>query len=211
MEENYKETFKHYENVRDRLFIKVQRDTANSAIVNWPCKRIDKTDLIMTYHVMFSVVRTPSMSELNAAPVTNELLALWGISEDQLHEDAIASAVRLFPEKHDSIEKMITVFPMGDARTGLVVLTTDVGVNGAAAIAYPGVLEKIAEEEDEDVLFIFPSSVHEVIVLPLSLSEGNVNAYKEMVTDINTTLSPKDVLSNNVYIYTKKDDTIRIV
>lgn len=92
---------------------------------------------------------------------------------------------------------------------GMFVLTTESGIFGASALFYPRVLDKIAEMFRVG-LYILPSSVHEVIILP---DAGNFNAedLKRMVHEANSTVvDPKDVLSDNVWYFSYTDHDIQI-
>ncbi len=68
---------------------------------------------------------------------------------------------------------------------------------GSGIIAYPSKLEKIVGMEK---FYILPSSVHEIIVLPMDGFEPNI--LREMVCDINRDqVEPVDRLSDNVFVY----------
>ena len=91
----------------------------------------------------------------------------------------------------------------------LLVLTNSRRYLGAACILYRGVLERFAKKLGEN-LYILPSSVHEVILLP----ETKVNSSKNllrMVMEVNRTqLAPEEVLSDTVYYYDRKSGKISI-
>ena len=46
----------------------------------------------------------------------------------------------------------------------LIVVTNETGIDGAAAVFYPGVMDQLGEEIKGD-FFILPSSVHELLLL----------------------------------------------
>jgi len=59
-------------------------------------------------------------------------------------------------------------------------------------------------------LAILPSSVHEMIVLPVK-SEEEAAAFCEMVHEINETqVDPEEVLTDSVYFYGKHTHTLTI-
>ena len=90
---------------------------------------------------------------------------------------------------------------------GMYVLSNSSKVFGAASILYPDVLKNFAEKLDRD-LYILPSSVHEVILLP-KRSETEWETLQEMVKEVNATqLEEVEILSDSVYSYTKKDDCL---
>ena len=62
---------------------------------------------------------------------------------------------------------------------------------------------------DRDIL-ILPSSIHEVLLLP----DDELVSYNDLahlVTFINQTEVPEDRLSNQVYLYSRKEDRITTV
>ena len=74
---------------------------------------------------------------------------------------------------------------------------------GASVLFYPGVQEKIAEAMGEGYT-VLPSSVHEVLIVPDSLSPGQMEL-AEMVRSVNkNVLDPKEVLSDNIYHYDRE-------
>lgn len=77
-------------------------------------------------------------------------------------------------------------------------LTTAVMRNGALAIFYPGVMERLAELIGEDYYVGF-SSVHEAILHPVSCK--NPNEMLAAIRHVNAVFDKKDMLSDKVYRY----------
>lgn len=89
----------------------------------------------------------------------------------------------------------------------MYVLTNKLKTNGAACMLYEGVLRNFAEKIDRD-LFILPSSVHEVIIVP-QLDRINKDDLSTMVEEVNNEeLDDIDILSDHVYFYSREDDKI---
>ena len=81
--------------------------------------------------------------------------------------------------------------------------------NGAATILYKDALKTFAEEKEHDV-FVIPSSVHEVILVP---DDGTIPAgyIQRIIAEVNQTqLSPSEILSDQLLYYSRKDDCISI-
>lgn len=79
---------------------------------------------------------------------------------------------------------------------------------GATSILYEDKLHELAEKMDSD-LYIFPSSVHEVIAI--SDKFVNTEELAEMVYEINMDqVELSDRLSNQVYHYDKDNRTLRL-
>lgn len=105
--------------------------------------------------------------------------------------------------------QMIESIKGGQNEIPMYVLSNRTKVYGAACILYPGVLRQFAEQLDEDI-FILPSSVHEVILIP---ARGNISNDKlaDMVREVNDSqLMDEEILSDEVYLYSKRDDKIRM-
>lgn len=94
-----------------------------------------------------------------------------------------------------------------EAGIPMYVLSNEQKLQGAACILYPDVLSNFAKEKNSD-LFILPSSIHEVILLPDS--EGtSKETLLEMVSEINRTqVEEGEVLADSVYYYRRKDNRI---
>ena len=89
---------------------------------------------------------------------------------------------------------------MADMAPPMYVATNQDKVHGAAVMFYTDFMDQAAKELGGDI-FILPSSVHEVLILP---DDGNMDAQelKEMVTSINASeVSPEDRLTDSVYHY----------
>ncbi len=93
-------------------------------------------------------------------------------------------------------QNLLTGGEMPEGNT-LLVLTTEDGRLGAAALYYSGIQERIGQIVGGDY-YVLPSSVHEVLILP---DDGHTNARElaEMVKQINENeVSPEERLGNKV-------------
>ena len=107
-------------------------------------------------------------------------------------------------------EKMIEgalndmVAEISNSHISMMVLTNASRYYGAACFAYPGVLEEIGDKLRTD-FYILPSSVHEVIILPVS-EEGEEQYLNEMIQEINETQVEKEEwLSDHAYLYQRAE------
>ena len=76
---------------------------------------------------------------------------------------------------------------------------------GASAILDTGLLSKLAEKMETD-LCILPSSIHEIIIMPVT---EDLYTFEAMVKDINATqLRQDERLSNSVYVYDRKQNKV---
>ncbi len=92
----------------------------------------------------------------------------------------------------------------------MYILTNKNKYFGAAGMIYTDILGRFAEEKDCNI-YILPSSVHEVILLP-DMGFENADELKKMVYEVNRTqLSPDEVLSDSVYYYDREKGDISVL
>ena len=88
----------------------------------------------------------------------------------------------------------------------MYVLTNTIKTNGAACVTYPGVIKEFAREHDSDV-YIIPSSVHEVVLIPGM--DWDIDQINDTIMEVNESqLDPTEVLSNHVYVYRQSTEEI---
>ena len=123
--------------------------------------------------------------------ITNDLMNHYGISEPQLYETAMENSQRLQKVTCRPMGEVIgdllgtenePAFDEGPAR--LYVLSNESIRFGAAALFYPGVIEKIGKSIPEG-FYVLPSSIHEVLILPKN--QGEKAMLETMVREINET------------------------
>lgn len=92
---------------------------------------------------------------------------------------------------------------------GPFMLTNTSSFQGAAALFYPGVMERIA-----DVFgcgyYVLPSSIHELIILP-DITEPDVDGLRATVIEANTTvISREELLAWDVFHYDPEEGMLRV-
>ena len=132
-----------------------------------------------------------------------------------LGEIAVSNTPKLLPVKIYEMSELIKYVDTAEGRyslddpwcSNLYVLTNKSRINGAAGIMYEGVLKKLADKLESD-MYILPSSIHEVIILPKS-TMFNKEELMAMVRDVNTEgVSKDEVLSYTVYEYDRNTEEI---
>mgnify|MGYP007017245746 CR=1 FL=1 len=79
---------------------------------------------------------------------------------------------------------------------------------GAATILYDAFLAEFANELKTD-FYILPSSVHEVILIPVENEENEAERLKIMVREVNhTELDAEEILSDSIYIFRRSGGII---
>lgn len=145
--------------------------------------------------------------------VTNNLMEQYGITQDQLHADAMVNAPEIKPAVIQGMSEVITEMmgpdaamlgiEMPSADELMYVASTPDKVHGACVISYQDFMDQAAEKLGGD-FFILPSSIHEILLVR---DDGSANYHdlKNMVQEVNATqVSPEEKLTDNVYHYDSK-------
>ena len=126
-----------------------------------------------------------------------EIPAGFGLTPESVLHDALSAMQRRDPAKISPIGQILQI---DEEPAGLLVLTSAIGIFGAAATFYPHVLREAAMRVGKS-FFILPSSVHEVLLLP-DHGEHDARELHEMVAAINRSeVAEQDVLTDSVYYY----------
>lgn len=105
---------------------------------------------------------------------------------------------RIMPME-DAISEIIGIEIPSDAPYPMYVGTNPERILGASILMYETYLEDLATQIEDD-LCIAPSSIHEVLIFPLSLVQPA--RIIEIVRDVNrTVVLPQEQLSDSAYIY----------
>lgn len=105
---------------------------------------------------------------------------------------------RIMPME-DAISEITGIEIPSDAPYPMYVGTNPERILGASILMYETYLEDLAAQIEDD-LCIAPSSIHEVLIFPLSLVQPS--KIIEIVRDVNrTVVLPQEKLSDSVYIY----------
>lgn len=149
---------------------------------------------------------------VKAIRVTHDLAERWNVSKEEILQAAEENTEALFPVRMESI--LDTLCRVADISRDdlpeevlaeedspqIMVLTNYLGVNGATVLLYDSLLKQIYEKLGGKFI-ILPSSLHEVIVMPLASAPPIADSQK-MVEQINrSSVKEEEILSDSVYLY----------
>ena len=144
--------------------------------------------------------------------VTDRLLEIWGVSKEEMFTTALKNTMKEayccklsdLLAQQDDFE-----LPPG-VEIPLYILTTNSKYLGASSLLNGPALNQIAEELHSN-LFIYPSSIHEVLVLPVEGTRKQRAKQKKMVEEVNaSSVSPEERLSNSVYYFDREKQEVTI-
>lgn len=165
-------------------------------------------DLAAVYRVIVGEDEIGTASFL----ISNGLCECYGLCEEELDTAARRNTEQLGLQvtSMDSILAEITGELENEIKTGcpVWVLTNAKKLNGAVVMLYSNLFKNLADRIERD-LYVLPSSIHEVIVIPdegveqgkLKLMVGIVNS-REVFED--------EFLSGNIYKYIRRENRIVI-
>lgn len=149
---------------------------------------------------------------ISSFAISNEHCKMYGLEESELY-----SAARQNTEKNGfqihSMESFIAEImgmPEKDVKSvcHMWVITNVKSVYGAAVMLYTEYFDRLAQRIEGN-LYVLPSSINEVIVLPDNIMEPD--ELKKMVSIVNFRQIPEDeVLSGNVYRYIREENKLVI-
>ena len=218
--------------VREKICYKLVNAEKNASRLKDAPHRLWQ-DLAVIYYVPVSIESVCSFSSIM---IDNRILERWGVDEGTLYSHAHRNTPKLFKAKTMPVLEMMknmlqeietpelkiiakmleaeldTEIPEGTPQ--LYVATNDRETNGAAVLLYDGLLEGFARRMGSD-FYIFPSSIHETLFLPIpsDLGDKDRSYMLEMVRGVNASgeVAPEDILSDNVYHYHVGDGSVTLV
>lgn len=174
--------------------------------------------------VFYYTVTEPPFCGRASILIYNSHMEKWGVDSEELFLRAMENTPRLLPAQIENLEELMfgmledckdeelltelrQEFVKGRNIMPMYVLTNRQKFLGAACMLYPHVIRDFAKRMEKDV-YILPSSVHEVILLPFS-EYVSKESLVEMVTEINSTqVEEYEVLADSVYYYKRSKDCI---
>lgn len=204
--------FSDYEKVKEKLYVKMINKKENAKLLEVVPYRTF-LDLAMVVYCDVSDICKMEASVL----IRNEHIKHFGVSEEEMIDSAYENTRSLGAEIKDLYnivennlienDNHITTFV---DRGKMFVMTNNRTVLGAVCMSYDDKLDEFISGRCDGV-FIIPSSIHEVILIPNHMITGDTGidvrkkegeGIKQIIESVNRNeLAIEDVLSYNVYYY----------
>ena len=158
-------------------------------------------DLAKVYYVNMTLTDR----SMGKVMIRKEMLRIWDVSAEEVKQCGDENTPRLYPVQCLNLQQNSLGDETDDEGKSLkMILVSNVTMHeGAGVMVYPDVMKKLAD------LFIIPSSVHEVLVVPYS--EGEEETLLSMIKDVNSSDIKRDaVLSNSLYVYQRSRNIISL-
>ncbi len=203
-----------WELAKEKICVRLMNyDNNKDMLEEMPYRRF--LDLAVVYFLPIEIERMAKATFL----VDNSCLEVWGVSREEMDKCALENYRTLYTAEVVRFVDMFNGAPvnipeapqeesMYEGPNYMYVITNQEFVFGAARMLFPKELEELSDKFESD-LYILPSSIHELIVLPQS--EGEPDSLREMVEGVNEYMvEPDERLSDNVYRYFRESGEIEI-
>lgn len=207
--------FTDYTKIRSHIAYRLVHYKKNEELLS-TVPHVRYLDLAIVFYCLLDFSESGNATVL----IHSSHLQLWKITLEQLYAQARRTTPVLLPYDFQSITSVISELFSSPADPGqnspaasfrpMYVLTNSQKIYGASCILYPGLLKSLAEKLDAD-LFLLPSSIHEMILLPAASGSYDSKELAAIVSEINQTeLAADEVLSSRVYYYSRAGQALSI-
>ena len=193
-------------------------------------------DLSIVYRIMVG----KSSGSFSSFWITHQIAEQLDLQEDALYKLALVNTPRLLPKVTNSydeiLEKCVSEMKKMANEEGPdiidflskcikcnifedypfwgnlnLIVSNDVGIDGASVMLYPDALSELANQCDSD-FYLLPSSRHEILALETdSFSTERAHEFQMMVNEVNeTSVKRNDLLSSSVYYYNRKTNEVTL-
>ena len=166
--------------------------------------------LVAVLHVFVSI----SDKGIYTSKLTKEMLDVIGMPLEAVYEIAKRNTQMKFPYSVRSLASWIKRMCGEDAVEKIniddkvYIITNTVGINGASVILYDDVLKAFCEDHRCDRVYILPSSIHELFLIPEDAFVDKTGML-EIVRSANKTLQDSgSYLSDDVFMYDASSNKI---
>lgn len=209
--------FLNYESVKHHIVYKLVNTEKNKTLLE-DIPHVGFLDLSIVFQCLVAQEDIGTASIL----IHNVHMKLWDISVEELYRAAKENTQRLQKYEIKSMADVLYEIRMAEDSeefddddcipelsdsVPMYVLSNKSRVDGAACMLYPNLIRDFAEAIGSS-LYIIPSSIHELLLLPAGHEEES-REIKRMIREINDTqVSTEEILSYSLYFYDREEGKI---
>lgn len=199
-----------YDALREKIFIRpLNYNDHRYELKDYVYRRVG--DIVLVLYLLASDERTGERHDVSSMKLPRVMMESWDLTEDEVWENAMSSTYMMSPPRM-YLNPMDTYNPPyhkgafmafnSDIKSlsamAVPTVTTTTQMNGAVAMFYPGVKERIAELFGGDFYVAF-TSIHEGRLH----KKGTIPPRQilDRVKEMNRMLDPSEVLTRKVYLY----------
>ena len=201
--------FTDFSKAKNRIVMKIINRKRNEHLLQM-VPHIPYLDLA----IVFVCSVTDFLKEYATILIHHEHLHMWNIDLEELHSIALDNSPKLLPYRFESIQSAFSastqLYSPWIENIEMYILSNKLKIHGATCIAYPNLLEEIANQLQSD-LIVIPSSIHEVLIIPKTYIDSQEKLppnYESMISEVNDTqLTDDEILGDHAY-YFRRDTGI---
>lgn len=181
------------------------------------CPHIEFNDLSLVFYYLCD----KKYDNIKCFMISNNFMNhICEVTIDDLYSMAHNNMPLMFPEKLEELWRPLyrssirSGSPMDNSELEMLssqemyIYSNEEGLNGASVILYGSKISELAKRLNSDI-YIIPSSVHEVILMP-AYDYYDPESLIDLVQDVNSVaVDAKDFLADNVYIYSHETGIIK--
>lgn len=207
--------FLNYESVKSRIVLKLINTEKNRELLK-DVPHMEFLDLSVVFQFLVSDENIGSASIL----IHNAHAKLWGVDSKELYKRALCNTPKLLQYELKSMKDVMCEIMQSqedadqymeelDSCIPMYVLSNQNRTDGAACLLYPDLIGDFAKAMGSD-LYIIPSSVHELLLLPAG-NDDESGYIRDIIREVNDTqLLEEEILSDSLYIYDSASREIKI-
>lgn len=206
-----------YEKIKDRIMFKLVNTHNNEELL----KEIPSFPYLNLSIVFYIYVGEEDEMKATAL-IKNVNMELWNVTKDDLYQEALINTPKRLPPVLYRVEDIIrgtqknligeqSVLAQDEYGYPVMLALSNKSMRyGAATLLYPGIMKQCKEKIGKDFI-IFPSSLDEILLLPILENDDDLNSrdLAMLVKSINDEDVPVvDRLANCAYRYHSDDDFV---
>lgn len=194
--------FREYEKVRPRICYRLVNTRKNRSLLE-QVPHVDLLDLSLCFYYAYE----DETLGTGAILLHNNHMEMWNCTTEMLMREAVRNTEQIFPRQLLGMGELLEEYTGEKMDIPMRVLTNSQRCHGATCIVYPGALKDISEQM-EDNLYILPSSIHEVILLPAQ-EVTDEDKMQAIIREVNRScVNPEEILSDSLYFYDRRSNRI---
>lgn len=185
-----------FRKIKDQVVYKLVNAKRNEKLLK-EVPNLPMLDFAIIFYVLIPVNETENCSIL----IRNAHMNYWKLPISLLYQCAKDNTKRLCPYILRPLNDYVKDYVDGlMPESSLIILSNELGINGASALLYPEMPKKIYEYVGRNY-YLLPSSIHEFLIVP---DDQNIfpENLKEIVRDVNENhIAEEELLSDSIYYF----------
>lgn len=200
--------FTCFEKARHRILYKLVNYERNACLLE-ELPHVRFLDLAVVFYYLVEKKQLGNAVIL----IRNSHLEYWGVDSEEIYKWAKKNTPVLLPSEimkmSELLQEALDMEVPLEEDDPMYILSNSQRNLGACCILYPDILKNFSKMIEND-FYVLPSSIHEVILLPVC-KEENPARLQEMVKEVNESqVELQEQLSDRVYLYDRESERLQI-